>query len=413
MIDKLFRLTQTECTKVLKERLNEPAPGRIQLLSGPRQVGKTETLLGLIKKFKKNSIYTAADSPESSLPGYWERIWHNVYELEKKQGLAILFIDEIQHIEDWSLKLKGEWDKIKKDNIKIHIVVSGSSSLLLGLGSKESLAGRIERITLSHWSAAMIKKAFKISKDEAVMRYVNFGSYPGSMAYIKDLPRWSAYIRDAIIEPAISRDIFSLSDVRRPALLKQVFALSLSCPAQIISLNKLQGQLQDKGALDTISQYLSLLEESYLVAALEKYASRPIRKRSSPPKLITLNNALLAAVSPKGIPNIKKEPDRFGFWLENACLAHAYNSGQKVSYWREEPLEVDGILEGSWGNWAIEIKSSSFVASDLKGLFEFTANYPSFTPLIVCDQQDVYAAKKYGILAMSWQNFLFSGPRLH
>ncbi|MGQ0503696.1 MAG: hypothetical protein ACT4TC_00075, partial [Myxococcaceae bacterium] len=41
-------------------------------------------------------------------------------------------------------------------------------------------------------------------------------------------------------------------------------------------------------------------------------------------------------------------------------MAHAWNDGQKVSYWREEPLEVDSVLEGSWGSWAVEIKTGSF-----------------------------------------------------
>jgi len=128
------------------------------------------------------------------------------------------------------------------------------------------------------------------------------GSYPGAFELRGDIPRWSAYVRDAILEPAIGRDILALAVVRKPALLRQVFGVAASSPAEIVSLQKIQGQLQDAGALETIAHYLQLLEEAYLVAPLGRYSSRPARQRAAPPKLITLNNALLAAVDPRGIP---------------------------------------------------------------------------------------------------------------
>jgi predicted AAA+ superfamily ATPase len=410
MIDKLIKLSQEECRKTLEARLNEKAPGKIQLLTGPRQVGKTDTLLKLAKKFHETAIYTAADSPESALPGYWERLWQSAFEMEKAKGVAILLIDEVQHLPDWSIRLKGEWDKVLREGLKIYLVASGSSSLHLGRGSKESLAGRIERLTITHWSAAMLKKAFKLPKNEAIIRIVTRGSYPGSMVFYNDLQRWSAYIRDAIIDPAISHDIFSLTEVRRPALLKQVFALSAASPAQIVSLNKLQGQLQDKGALDTISHYLSLLEDSFLIAALDKHTAKPIRSRSAPPKLVVLNNALLAVMDQRGIPNKKNDPERFGNWVENAVLAFCWNSGQQVSYWRDDTYEVDGVIDGPWGSFAIEVKTSSFIERDLIGLLEFTRQYPKYAPLVVCDEKDVPRAKKMNLKAVSWQNFLYSGP---
>jgi hypothetical protein len=63
----------------LERRLREPAPGRVQLLTGPRQVGKT-TLLGEIEKqWKGKALYLAADAPEASLPGWWERQWQRAH----------------------------------------------------------------------------------------------------------------------------------------------------------------------------------------------------------------------------------------------------------------------------------------------------------------------------------------------
>jgi len=195
-----------------------------------------------------------------------------------------------------------------------------------------------------------------------------------------------------------------------PALLRQVFWVCASYPAQIISLQKLQGQLQGKGAIETIKHYLALLEEAYLVAALEKHTTRPLRRRAAPPKLVTLNNALMAVVDPRGIPDRSIDPARFGAWVENACLAHAWNSGQRVTYWREEPYEVDGVLEGSWGRWAVEVKTGPFGTGDLRGLLEFSRRFPSYRPLVVCDAADLMVVERAGIEAIDWETFLLAGP---
>lgn len=198
--------------------------------------------------------------------------------------------------------------------------------------------------------------------------------------------------------------------MRRPALLRQVFGVCASSPAQVVSLQKIQGQLQDAGALETIAHYLTLLEEAYLVAALEKFSTRPMRRRSAPPKLVTLNNALLAVMDPRGIPDPEVAPARFGAWVENACLADAWNSGQRVSCWREEPYEVDGVLEGSWGRWAVEVKTGTLETGDLRGLLEFNRRFPSYRPLVVCHTAGRKAAERAGVDATDWGDFLLAGP---
>jgi len=136
----------------------------------------------------------------------------------------------------------------------------------------------------------------------------------------------------------------------------------------------------------------------------------PARQRAAPPKLVTLNNALLAATDPRGIPARAADPQRFGAWVENACLAHAWNAGQSVTYWREEPLEVDGVIDGSWGPWAIEVKTGSLAVADLTGLAEFTRRFPRFRPLVLCDQASIAVAERAGLQAMPWHEFLLTGP---
>ena len=397
------------CRRLLEERLREPPPGRIQLLTGPRQVGKTTLLLDLAREFGDAAIYMAGDEPDTALPGFWERCWTEA-ETRAQRGTAVLLLDEIHHLPDWAARLKGQWDRLRRRHLPLQVVATGSSALRVTTGSRESLAGRFERMTLSHWPAAALAATFHLSEQDATLSLVKFGSYPGTMELKNDPARWRAYVRDAIIEPAIGRDVLALGTVRRPGLLRQVFAIATASAAHIVSLQKLQGQLQDRGALETVAHYLMMLQEAYLVAPLEKFATRAHRRRSAPPKLVTMNNALLSAMHPDGPPDPAREPARFGAWVENACLAFAVNQGQKVTYWREEPLEIDAVFEGSWGNWAVEVKTGSFDIHALKGLLEFCRRNPKFMPLVITASGSETVSRRHGLNGVSWEEFLISGP---
>lgn len=344
------------------------------------------------------------------MPGFWDRLWHQVEATATGKDRAILLLDEAHLLPGWAARLKSEWDRLRRRRLPVHLVATGSSALRLAAGSRESLAGRFERITLTHWSAAAVANAFGLEPLDAVDLVVRLGSYPGTLPLRGDPARWTAYVRDAIIEPAIGRDLLALAPIRKPALLRQVFGVCVASPAQIVSLQKIQGQLVEGGALETIAHYLALLEEAFLVTALPKHAQRVHQRRAAPPKLVILNQALLAASDPQGAPDPGRDPARFGAWVENACLAYAWNTGQRVSYWREEPLEVDGIFDGPWGRWAVEIKTGAVSMADLRGLAEFTRRFPDYRPLFVCESSGQVAAERAGIASTTWHDFLLHGP---
>ena len=405
----MFSASYEACRDALQARVAETAPGRIQLLTGPRQVGKTTLLLDLAERCGAQAVYAAGDGPEAALPGFWERCWAAAEE-RAGAGPAVLLLDEVHQIADWAAKLKGYWDRARRRRIPIHVVASGSSALRVATGSRESLAGRFERLTLNHWPAASLTAAFHLTPAAAARTLVRFGAYPGAARYSRDPERWRAYVREAIIEPAIGRDALALGAVRRPALLRQVFAIAADAAAQVVSLQKLQGQLADRGALETIAHYLALLQDAYLIAPLERYAAGAHRRRGAPPKLVALSNALISALHPDGAPEERRDPARFGRWVENACLALAVNQGQQVSYWREEPLEIDGVFEGSWGSWAVEVKTGKFDGHALRPLLEFTRRYPRFTPLVITAPGGEAAAGRHGVAAVAWDRFLNEGP---
>jgi len=398
------------CRRLVRQRLAEEPPTRIQLLAGPRQVGKTTLLLELQREAGATALYAACDGPEAALPGFWEGIWTRAEAIARAQGRVTVLLDEAHVLGDWAARLKGEWDRLRRRRVPVHVVATGSSALRLARGSRESLAGRFEKLTLTHWSPRALAAAFGLSEEEAVNTWVRRGAYPGAHGLRDDPGRWAAYVRDAIIEPAIGRDLLALGPVRRPALLRQVFGVAVTSPAQIVSLQKLQGQLQERGALETIAHYLHLLEEAFLVAALPKHGRRAARGRAAPPKLVVLNQALLAAVHPDSFPAPDRDPARFGAWIENGCLSHAWNAEQRVAYWREEPFEVDGVLDGAWGRWAIEVTTGRVTPQTLRGLGEFTRRFPEYRPLVICERGDEPAAERLGFAAISWKDFLWQGP---
>lgn len=386
----------------LERRSREPPPGRVQVLTGPRQVGKTTLLLELARRLP-NAVYHAVDTPEAAMPGWWEAIWRDV-QSRTKHGPAVVLLDEIQYLANWDRLMKAKVDEIQRNKLAVNVAVSGSSALLVGRGLKETMAGRFEKLRLLHWSAADLQAAFSLTDDEAVAHLVRRGSYPGAFPLRADSARWRAYLRDSIIEPAIGRDILLMEPVRKPALLRQLFLVCLGHPAEIVSLQKLAGELHAAGALETVAHYLAVLEQAYLVAGLEKFSPRMLRRRAAPPKIVVLNNALMAALE-----EVSDAHPRWGLWVENACLAHAWNRGQELFYWREEPLEVDGVFMGSWGNWAVEVKAGSFSARDLGGLLEFCRRYPEFQPLVLCSQERA-DDRIPGVRLMYWGDFLLGEP---
>src|SRR3990172_8797496 len=138
MFDSLFRLDYVGVQKEIARRLRQPPPGPVQLLTGPRQVGKTTLLLDIESRWKARAVYAACDGPEAGLPGFWERTWSRAEEEARSRGRAVLLLGEIHHLSRWASRLKGEWDRVRRQGLPLHVVVTGYSALRIGAGSRES-----------------------------------------------------------------------------------------------------------------------------------------------------------------------------------------------------------------------------------------------------------------------------------
>jgi len=355
------------CVAQLEQRLKTKNL-RIQVLVGPRQVGKTTGVKQLLARYPYPNHYANADDLLSTDRTWLLEQWQIAMALGNQ---TLLVIDEIQKVPNWSETLKALWDK-NPDTIKV--VVLGSSSLQLQKGLTESLAGRFELIRAYHWSFHELKSAFKYNLD----RYLTYGGYPGAVAYEADFDRWYAYLKDSIVEAVIGKDILLNRRVGNPALFRQAFEILCRYPAQEISYTKLLGQLQEKGNTDLVKYYIELYSGAFLIHSLEKYSTKSHLVRSSSPKILISCPALYTMN--KG-PDIMADPEQRGRMLEVAVGAQLMQLPGHVYYWRDKNLEVDFIYSYRGILYAIEVKSGRRKTS--KGLDAFLAEFPSARPIII------------------------------
>ena len=338
----------------LVSRLQEPRRF-LQIVAGARQVGKTTLARQAADQSGLRYRYAAADEPTLRSTTWLEQQWEAGRMLIANGNDALLIVDEVQKITNWAETVKRLWDEDSRNHIPLKVMLLGSSPLLVRHGTSESLAGRFEVLRLPHWSYTEMRASFRWTLDE----YLFYGAYPGSAALINQPQRWRRYVCDALIEPAISRDVLLLSQVDKPALLRQVFELACVCSGQILSYNKMLGQLQDAGNTTTIAHYLELLKAADLLVGLQKYAGNVVRRRGSSPKLQVFNNALLTAQLDIDLATARTDHQRWGQLVESAVGAHLVNNC-RVYYWRKDNYEVDYIATTGQQTLAIEVKSSNY-----------------------------------------------------
>ena len=369
--------------RTLLDRLSEPSRF-IQVISGPRQSGKTTLAQQALELSGMAAHYATADEPGLRDSSWIEAQWETARQLLGAQPSrnVVLALDEIQKIPGWSETMKRLWDADRSLRSRLHVLVLGSAQLLVQRGLSESLAGRFEVIHVPHWSFEEMQTAFRWDLD----RYLFFGGYPGAADLTDDVQRWRQYVLESLIETTISRDVLLLTRVNKPALLRQLFRLGCDYSGQIVSFQKLLGQLQDAGNTTTLAHYLELLAGAGMITGLPKFSGSRIRQRGSIPKLLVLNTALMSASSGLEPEEAREDRPFWGRLVESAIGAHLVNSslgsGLGLSYWRDRGQEVDFVVSDRRRVLALEIKSGQRVASR-SGLTAFHKAYPKSRMLIV------------------------------
>lgn len=362
---------------LLTARLREPRR-HIQVLAGPRQVGKTTLIHQAASALGSPSIYASADEAPGQDRGWLAAQWSTGRALAAEEGEALLILDEVQKINGWSDVVKRLWDEDTRRGTPLKVAILGSAPLLIQRGLTESLAGRFELIRVPHWSFAEMRAAFGLDLDQ----YIYFGGYPGAAALINDEARWRRYVLDSLVETTLARDVLLLNPVTKPALLRQLVRLACTYSGQILALNKMLGQLHDAGNTTTLAHYLDLLSGAGMISGLQKYSGSAVRQRASMPKLLVHNTALMSAII--GIPfaDARADPNVWGRLVETAAGAHLVNAGVETGYWRDRNREADFVATSGRDVLAIEVTSGRRKGS-LPGLAAFMDRYPGSTPLLV------------------------------
>jgi uncharacterized protein len=316
----------------------------IQVLAGPRQVGKTTLARQVMDAIGIPGHFASADAPDPEDIGWIYTQWAIGRQAAANGGRAggLLVLDEVQKIRDWSDVVKQLWDEDSVAGTPLRVMLLGSSPLLVRKGLSDSLAGRFEVVRVTHWTLAEMRDAFGWDLDT----YLFYGGYPGAAPLVKSHDRWEEYILDAIVETNLSRDILLLNRIEKPALLRQLFRLACSYSGRVLSYTKMLGTLTDAGNTVTLAHYLELLGGAGMVTGIGKYSGSAVRRRASSPKLLALNTALMTATARTTFDRARADADVWGRLVETAVGAHlwAHADPDELGWWREGNNEVDWVV---------------------------------------------------------------------
>ena len=370
--------------QVIKSRLEEDRRF-IQVVMGARQIGKSTVVKQVLKDIDIPFRFFSADNVPATNTAWLSNCWAAVRSLKENKGWgsAILVIDEIQKIANWSETVKKEWDADTFNDNNIKVLLLGSSRVLLEKGLSESLAGRFEEIRMTHWTYNEMKECFGLTLDQ----YIFYGGYPGAATLLNDSDRFEQYIQSSIIDATINKDILMDAPIGKPALLKQTFELGAAYSGNLLSLNKMLGSLQDSGNTSTLAGYVNLLNDSGLLCGLHKYSVDMSRRRASIPKFQVYNNALKLVYTPLTFEQAILDRKEWGHIFESAIGAYlvsqAFVHRFEVYYWRERSDEVDFILQKKGSLVAIEVKSNA--EKTTQGLEKFKQMFNPKTSFIIGD----------------------------
>ena len=375
-------------------RLQEPRRF-LQVVAGPRQVGKTTLVRQALAALQQSPLSAgiaqhnvSADNPGLAGSSWLTTQWEAARALAAQAGACVLVLDEVQKLPGWTEEVKRLWDEDTRAGRDVRAVILGSAPLMIARGLTESMAGRFEITRMGHWRYNEMREAFGFTLDQ----FIYYGGYPGAATLIGNEARWAAYVRDALIETTISKDVLLMSPVQKPALLRRVFDLACRYSGQELSYQKMMGQLSDAGNTTTLAHYLHLLEGAGMVCGLQKYAGQVVRQRASSPKLQVFNAALMGAIAATegfGYTRLRATPQLWGRVTESAVGAELlarnleHSSTQPlVYYWRDGTSEVDYVVRHQGDLFAYEVKSGVH-KGNVSGLDAFCKHHSAVRPLVL------------------------------
>jgi predicted AAA+ superfamily ATPase len=322
--------------------------GKVLIVLGPRQVGKT-TLLDELCSREGDFLFLNGDDIVT------QQILENIGEIQLKQLIGnhqTVFIDEAQRIPNIGLILKIIYDRIKN----VRVVVSGSSALELSSSINEPLTGRKWEYQMYPISWAELSNHFGVlgAQQQFELRLI-YGMYPD---VINNLGNEEGVLKQ-LASSYLYKDLLNFHGIRKPEVLsKLLIALALQVGSEV-SYNELANLLRiDRG---TIEQYIGLLEQAFVIVRLNPF-SRNIRNEISSSRKIYfydngIRNALIGNFNALSMRN-----DTGALW-ENFLVSerikanHYKESSARNYFWRtHSQQEIDYLEEYGGQIYAYEFK---------------------------------------------------------
>lgn len=347
----------------------------VVMVNGPRQCGKTT----LVRGFAAGRRYVSLDD-ETSLgaaradPAGFLRQFDSAV------------IDEVQRAPELLRAIKLAVDEDRRPG---RFLLTGSADLLTLPTIADSLAGRMEVVTLLPFSQAeiseqpgrFIEQAFlakvaqprSASTGAALVQRVLRGGYP-EMLRRADPARRRAWARD-YVAAIVQRDVRDIADIEKLSVLPRLLRLLAQHSGQLTNFTLIGAQsgLDDK----TTRKYLGILEQLFLLRRLDPWHSNRLSRLIKTPKVHFLDSGLLAALLDSTPERIAADRGMFGTLLETfvygEILKEASASGRSLALHHlrdKERNEVDIVMENESGEIAgLEVKAAATVRkSDFAGL---------------------------------------------
>jgi predicted AAA+ superfamily ATPase len=337
-----------------RERWSEA--DRAHLVIGPRQAGKSTSLWSYLSERGQPALFVDC---EQALVREWCR--SAPLFLADLEGLVerpvTLFFEEIQHLEEAGLFLKGLIDR----KIGVPVLVTGSSSYHLGARTRESLAGRASRTRLLPLSFSEVcqdladKPALlrQRAEEERFARHLVFGGYPS--VWLSGNPE--ALLTD-LLEAMVLRDASDLFKIARPDAFRQLLRLLAGQAGSLVNLSEWASVLGI--SRDTVASYLDILESSHLIVILAPFAGGKRVELTARPKVFLLDNGLRNRLLHDFRP-LEERTDA-GALLESWVATELWKilpDGATLHFWRSASgAEVDFVLVRGDRILPVEVKAS-------------------------------------------------------
>lgn len=358
---------------------------QILAFTGLRRVGKTTLMLKIVQDKidsgfdPEDIVYFSFDNLRDVEVQEVIRSYMKLMDKDEDKGKYLFLFDEIQKVGEWEEQIKRIYDH--HSNFKI--IISGSESLFIRKGTRESLAGRFFEFKVHQLSFKEFLgfkgqefKNIKLYKEELLKefeRYLWGNGFPELIGSNKEVIK--KYLKENILEKIIYRDIPQIFPAKETAILENIFNIILFDPGEIINLNSLAEELGI--SRQTASTYLNYLEKSFLVKKVYNF-SRNVRKTER-----RLKKYYPTIVSPQLI-----ERGERGKILETVMVLQL---GADF-FWRDAyKNEVDIVLVDDKKIIPVEVKSGKI---EVKPLLHFMEKFKVKEGLVISLEQEKEIERK-------------------